>query len=166
MSTNSTSLSRDRSGAVRPPGEFALDRLKVIVVCVGALVFCYFWAPYVHHGLVVCPLHGLLGLPCPACGLTRAFCALTHGNVAEALRQNALSLPLFGLFLVAPFVATYELLRRRRCTFYAFLYSMRVAYVAGTIVAVYAVGRVVYLIWAGLLFDEYIKTSWTWWLFH
>jgi hypothetical protein len=166
MSTNSTSLSRERSGSVRPAGEFVPDRLKVVAVCVGALMVCYFWAGHVRQGPVLCPLHGLLGLPCPACGLTRAFCALTHGNVPEALRQNALSLPVFGLFLAAPVVAVYELLRRRRCTFYAFLYSTRVAYVAGTVVVLYAVGRLAYLIVAGRLFDEYIKTSWTYWLLH
>ncbi len=38
----------------------------------------------------------LFGGPCPACGMTRALCCLTHGDIAEALRYNRL------VALVAP----------------------------------------------------------------
>jgi hypothetical protein len=36
------------------------------------------------------------GEPCPTCGLTRGFAALSHGQVEEALRHNPWSLALYG----------------------------------------------------------------------
>jgi hypothetical protein len=38
-----------------------------------------------------CPFHELLGLQCPGCGATRALAALLHGDIAEAMRFNALT---------------------------------------------------------------------------
>jgi hypothetical protein len=32
-----------------------------------------------------CPFHHLTGLPCPLCGITRAWVALVHGRLAEAV---------------------------------------------------------------------------------
>lgn len=42
----------------------------------------------------VCPLHALTGLNCPGCGLTRGFHALFLGDLAGALRFNAM-LPVY-----------------------------------------------------------------------
>lgn len=38
----------------------------------------------------LCLLHALTGLHCPGCGATRALHALAHGDLALALRMNAL----------------------------------------------------------------------------
>lgn len=40
----------------------------------------------------------LLGRPCPSCGMTRAFVALSHGQIARAQRHNRAALPFYGLF--------------------------------------------------------------------
>ena len=163
----STTLSRDGCEAAElPDARFARNRAAVISVCAATLVLSYVWAPHVHGGPVICPLHGLVGLPCPACGLTRAFCALATRNVAEALRQNALSLPLFLLFIAAPLVSAYELWRRKRCAFYSFLYSTRVAYVAGGVVIGYHLARCAWMLHTGSLVEDYLKTSWTYSLLH
>jgi hypothetical protein len=147
-------------------GRFAENRVAVISICTATLILSYVWAPHVHGGPVICPLHGLVGLPCPACGLTRAFCALATRNVMEALRQNALSVPLFLLFIAAPLVSICELWRRRRSTFYSFLYSKRVAYFAGGIVIVYHLARCAWMFHTGSLVEDYLKTSWTYALLH
>jgi len=38
----------------------------------------------------LCPLNRA-GLPCPGCGMSRAFCALSHGDWRAALAYNRLS---------------------------------------------------------------------------
>jgi hypothetical protein len=37
-----------------------------------------------------CPARGLLGIPCATCGMTHAFVALAHGDVAAALQASPL----------------------------------------------------------------------------
>lgn len=49
---------------------------------------------------VICPFRALTGLPCPGCGMTRAFLALGRLDIAEAFSQNPLSLPLAALLLL------------------------------------------------------------------
>ena len=51
-----------------------------------------------------CPFHELLHLQCPGCGATRAIAAILHGNVIEAMNQNAL------ITLLLPLAATYGIL--------------------------------------------------------
>jgi hypothetical protein len=42
----------------------------------------------------LCPLHWA-GLPCPGCGMSRAFCALSHGDWRGAVAYNALAPPAY-----------------------------------------------------------------------
>ena len=38
--------------------------------------------------LVVCPMRALAGIPCATCGMTHAFVALAHGEVAAAFAAS------------------------------------------------------------------------------
>src|SRR5689334_20767214 len=60
-------------------------------------VIAALWNPPDEPQFVLCPFRALTHLPCPGCGMTRAFCALAHGEFWRAIKLNALS-PL--LFLV------------------------------------------------------------------
>ena len=53
----------------------------------------------VAHLPALCPFYILTGLPCPGCGLTRAFICLGHGHFVESLHWNPLGWLLFGLCL-------------------------------------------------------------------
>jgi hypothetical protein len=44
----------------------------------------------------LCPTAGMLGIPCPGCGLTRATLAALHGHFAQALHLHPL------VFFVTP----------------------------------------------------------------
>ena len=153
---------------MRLPGEdkFVRNRTLVIACSAAVLIASWFYAPYVNHGPVVCPLHGVMGLPCPACGLTHAFCELAHGQMAEAAAHNAIAFPLAGLFLAALIVAPVELVLRRRLSFYRWLYSTRVAWVVGGMLIVYHLGRTAVFCLDGRLFTDYVATSWTYGLIH
>jgi len=50
------------------------------------------------HVPVLC-LTRRLGFFCPACGLTRAFCALSHGHWTQACDYNPLSPPIYAALL-------------------------------------------------------------------
>lgn len=46
-----------------------------------------------------CPFYNLIHIPCPCCGVTRAWLAFFSGNMSDAFRYHALFpfLPVFGL---------------------------------------------------------------------
>jgi len=69
-----------------------------------AASFLYF--PRCTTGPVLCPTALALGLPCPGCGLTRAFCFAAHGHFREALEFHPLW-PLFLAYLI--FLWLYQL---------------------------------------------------------
>jgi CheY-like chemotaxis protein len=154
--------SRDVMGALQCGADgFVKHRALTIAATVGVWVLAWLWAPHVSGGPVICPLHGLLGLPCVGCGLTRAMCELTRFHFLAALQLNALSIPVALLFLAAPAVGAVELALGRRLHFYRFLFSMRVAYVTAFVVAGYHLVRCGAMVWTGTLFPEYVQTSWT-----
>jgi len=44
----------------------------------------------VDHAPVLCPFRLMTGRPCPACGLTRSWIALMHGNLRESIAFHPL----------------------------------------------------------------------------
>ncbi len=48
----------------------------------------------------VCLFYNLTGLPCPGCGLTRAFVCLGHGHLREAQHWHPLALVIYGVLLL------------------------------------------------------------------
>jgi len=51
-------------------------------------------------GIPVCLFHSLTGLPCPGCGLTRAFSSLLHGQVGAAFAYHPFVFLLLPLFVI------------------------------------------------------------------
>ena len=70
----------------------------VLLSLTTIFVIAALWRPPDEPQLILCPFRALTHLPCPGCGMTRAFCALAHGEFWQAVKFNALS-PL--LFLAA-----------------------------------------------------------------
>ncbi len=56
----------------------------VALFCVAA---SWLW-PFSGVGVDVCMLHATTGLPCPGCGMTRAFVAFADGDWAVAVGAN------------------------------------------------------------------------------
>lgn len=63
--------------------------------------------PFEGLGVDLCPLHALTQLPCPGCGLTRAFVLVAAGELRTAVGAHPFVLALYPLFLA---LAALELL--------------------------------------------------------
>lgn len=58
------------------------------------------WHPPDEPTIILCPFRALTGHTCPGCGMTRAFCAIAHGEFKRAVEFNPLSPLLFLAALV------------------------------------------------------------------
>mgnify|MGYP001301412067 CR=1 FL=1 len=75
-----------------------------ILVSLGGAGLVWFFNPSTEGFFPVCPLFKLTGIACPGCGLTRAFHALFHGDIAAALGFNAM-VPFYAFVFAYLFVA-------------------------------------------------------------
>jgi hypothetical protein len=74
------------------------------LVCLSAMfILSMAWRPADEQAFILCPFRALTGLLCPGCGMTRAFCALGHGELRRAIHFNALS-PLLYLSLIVVWI--------------------------------------------------------------
>ena len=60
----------------------------------AGLVLLHFWVPAPGLQNSVCLFRRLTGIPCPGCGMTRAFAHLAKGEWAAAARDHLLAYPL------------------------------------------------------------------------
>lgn len=64
----------------------------------------------------VCPIRLLFGIPCPACGLTRAAVLLLRGNLKDSLAMNPFLLP----FIAEGILFCYErYIREKKATVFS-----------------------------------------------
>jgi len=148
--------------AASPSDERAFVRARVVAAssALAVLAVSYVYAPYASDGPIVCLLRGLVGIPCPSCGLTRAFCALAHLQVIEALRYHALSPLVFGAVVATPFVAAYELATRRAVA-RRWLFSSKLAWgLAALFLAHHTIRSAAWLTDSALL-QGHLRDSWT-----
>lgn len=85
------------SGVNVPPPRLAEVRRarggRWLVIALGAMAVgaaLFVFDPARHRFFPLCLFHAVTGLNCPGCGGTRAVHHLLHGDVAAALRCNAL----------------------------------------------------------------------------
>ncbi len=140
--------------------DFAKPRLLLVGGVVALAAGSVALGPYVEHGPVVCPLRALTGLPCPGCGLTRAFVALAHGHIEDALALHLFSVPLGAVMLLAAAVAAAELVAGRTLLACHWLYSRRLATLVACALVTYHVVRCAVWLGNGTLLHEYVQSSW------
>ena len=81
-----------------PNSEYGVNKAHAIKVAVffpiGILIFLTLvYVPNIHFA-IPCFFLRITGIPCPGCGLTRAFAAISRFDLVEAIRANILFLPL------------------------------------------------------------------------
>jgi len=88
--------------AARIPRDANAARRALVVLPLTSAVFAAsaLWRPSELPGVVLCPFRALTGLPCPGCGMTRAFCAMGHGELSQAFGFNALGPFVFAAALL------------------------------------------------------------------
>ncbi|MEI7837929.1 MAG: DUF2752 domain-containing protein [Planctomycetota bacterium] len=136
------------------PGE---ARRSLLMAAIGAATIAasFLYAPWSHDGPVICPFRWFTGLPCPGCGLTRSFCAMTQGHWGQAWANHILGPILFAAVALATVpMAVQGFTRRPTRLLNAVLYSMPVAYVAATVLAGYHIVRLVLLVRSGMLWSD------------
>ncbi len=63
-----------------------------------------------------CIFKSIFGIPCPGCGLTRAFRAIFHGNFLEAEKYNILSIPILIFYLFFSILIIIDLIKKTNKT--------------------------------------------------
>lgn len=140
--------------------DFRTGRAWALATAAGVVVASRLLDARIAAGPVLCPFRWVSGFPCPGCGLTRAFVALAHGDVAAALAFNAFSLPLFAATIVAiPWLAL-ELARGRALGLGRWAYSRRLALGLALALVTYDVARIVWWAQDGTLVAEYLSRAW------
>ncbi|GEM_PF-1396951 len=71
-----------------------LKKIAILSSLPALLAASYFYYPQVHDGVPVCYFKLVAGIPCPGCGLTRAFCHMTHLDFSGAMRHHLIGPPL------------------------------------------------------------------------
>lgn len=101
-------------------GKTITSGIIVMAGMIAVLVFYYVFDPMLSRFMPQCVFHRFTGLNCVGCGSQRMLHALLHGDVAGALRANAIA------FLSIPFILFLlwlETQRTKRQTLYARVYS-------------------------------------------
>lgn len=88
-----------------------MKNLKVILSVVGLAFILYFF------DIKFCPFFNIFKIPCPACGLTRAFILIFKFKFLESLKYNILALP----FVIFSFIYIILLMTKRIDLLYSFL---------------------------------------------
>jgi hypothetical protein len=87
-----------------PLAQFTADGWAARCALLGltaVFVVAALWHPADELRVILCPFRALTGHPCPGCGMTRAFCALMHGELWRAVKLN----PFSPLLFLAAFIA-------------------------------------------------------------
>jgi len=96
----------------------------------------------------ICGFKNLTGLPCPGCGLTHSFCALTRGSIGEAFEFNLLGPFLYAVLVLIWIRSASVLLNREKAVrgFHRLAERFNAVRAFAYAFAVYGIARIVYLL--------------------
>lgn len=95
-----------------PPVDNKLKKITIIAVILAGYFFLIFY-PHFINNYSFCLFKDITGIPCPACGSTRATILLFKGEVLQSILMNPLALVTnFGI-LVSMLWLIYEIITGR-----------------------------------------------------
>ena len=129
----------------------------MLLAMIGLLtiIASFLYAPHCDQGPILCPLRLATGLPCPGCGLTRSFCAMASGHVAQAFASHWFGPALFIAVVAAvPLLAIEIITRRRFALLHNFIFSRTAGYAFGAALMAYHGFRLAAMIGSGHLLNN------------
>ncbi len=92
------------------------EHLGIIIPCLAIILASFFITPYdleERRGgakfVPVCLFKKITGIPCPSCGMSRAFCSISRGRLWDAFHYNILSIALYPAVLAGVIVPAFSL---------------------------------------------------------
>src|SRR6185436_12447207 len=93
----------------------SLIKVLMIASAIVALAALYFFADAANSTIFPkCIFYSLTGLYCPGCGSQRAFSALLHGNILQAINFNLLFILMLPFLLYSGLVAVINLFKKEK----------------------------------------------------
>jgi Protein of unknown function (DUF2752) len=125
-------------------------RIVFALVCPLIISVSFLKTPWLAEGPVLCPVRFLWGLPCPSCGLTRSFCAVSRGDLLGALQFHLFGPLLYVGCALAVFPLTLEVFRQQQCTWlHRVLFSRRCICGAAWLLMIYHGFRLMHILHMG-----------------
>jgi Protein of unknown function (DUF2752) len=119
------------------------NRIIISCGCAGVIASSFLYAPFATVGPVMCPFRFLFGMPCPGCGLTRSFCAMSSGEFLLAFGYHLFGPLLYTACLAAVPILLLEALTKRPWErLHRLMFSRRVAYLAACSLIIYHAARI------------------------
>ena len=63
--------------------------------------------------IYVCPFNYYFHIPCPGCGMTRAFKLILQGNILASLQYNLLAIPLFIFIILSMIFLVVDIIKNQ-----------------------------------------------------
>ena len=114
MHLESGEMKPDRWQGYRPVEVVLLHMLVLGPVAFALVLSMFVTADQIEAGVFSfappCLFKMLFGVACPTCGLTRAFCSISHGEFSRALDYNSMSFVAYGIFIMSGVIGLKSLL--------------------------------------------------------
>ena len=107
----------------------------------------------------LCPFKLLTGFPCPGCGITKSLIFFYKGDVEKSLYYHLFGPLTFVFCLTAIIILSIELVTEKDY-FQKILYSKKIAYSLGIILAIYHLTRLIYFVSSNNMDDILLQSMW------
>ena len=67
--------------------------------------------------IITCPFKNIFHIPCPFCGMTRAYKAFLKLDFKKAMHYNILFLPIVIIFIILNSIFIYEILKNKKIVY-------------------------------------------------